>query len=106
MTQFIEFVNDVFNLDLISYHQLYNWSIEKTPDFWEAMWKYGGIIASKKYKTVVENYDDFFTVKWFPEAQLNFAENLLRHQDDKDHIAFIFHGENQRSVQKEKSSKW
>lgn len=30
--------------------------------------------------------------KWFPEAKLNFAENLLRHKDD--HIALIFRGEN------------
>ncbi len=97
MTGFIEFVNNEYNLDLTSYHQLYNWSIENIPDFWAAMWDYGGIIASRKYKTVVDNFDDFFTVEWFPGARLNFAENLLRYHDDKNHLAFIFHGENQRS---------
>ena len=97
MTKFTDFVNKKYNLDINSYFQLYNWSIEKIPDFWEAMWDYGGTIASKKYKTVAENFDDFFTVKWFPGARLNFAENLLRHQDDKDRLAFIFYGENQIS---------
>ncbi len=97
MTSFIEFVNGKYNLDLTSYYQIYNWSIENISDFWASMWDYGGIIASRKYDTVVENFDDFFTVKWFPGARLNFAENLLRHQDDKDQIAYIFQGETQRS---------
>ncbi|WP_455143480.1 AMP-binding protein, partial [Candidatus Hodarchaeum mangrovi] len=96
MTKFIQFVNSKYNLDFNSYHQLYNWSIENTPDFWAAMWDYGEIIASKKYTTIVDNFNDFFKVKWFPGAELNFAENLLRYHDDKDHLAFIFHGEDQR----------
>ncbi len=97
MTDFIEFVNSRYNLDLTSYHQLYSWSIEKTQEFWATMWDYGGIIASKKYDTVVDNFDDFFAVKWFPGAKLNFAENLLRHHDDKDRVAYLFHGEDQRT---------
>ena len=99
MTKFIRFVNSKHNLDLISYHQLYKWSIENTPDFWAAMWDYAPIITSKKYTNIVDNFDNFFTVNWFPGAQLNFAENLLRYHDDRDHLAFIFHGENQRSNQ-------
>ncbi|MFX1282762.1 MAG: acetoacetate--CoA ligase [Promethearchaeota archaeon] len=97
ITLFTEFVNNKYNLDLTSYHQLYNWSIKNVQDFWASMWDYGGIISSRKYKTVVDNFDDFFAVKWFPGAQLNFAENLLRHHDDKDHLAYIFHGEDQKS---------
>jgi acetoacetyl-CoA synthetase len=97
LTLFIKFVNSKFSLELTSYHHLYHWSIENIPDFWAAMWDFGGIIASKKYDAIAHNFDDFFAVKWFPGARLNFAENLLRHQDDKNHLAFIFHGENQRS---------
>ncbi|MFX1538093.1 MAG: acetoacetate--CoA ligase [Promethearchaeota archaeon] len=99
LTCFIEFVNNRYNLEFSSYHQLYNWSIHYIPDFWGAMWDYAGIIASKKYDTVVENFDDFFAVRWFPEARLNFAENLLRHHKDKDRLAYIFHGEDQRTNQ-------
>ncbi|UCG03894.1 MAG: acetoacetate--CoA ligase [Candidatus Heimdallarchaeota archaeon] len=96
MTKFMEYVNSKYNLDLTTYHQLYAWSIEKLSDFWATMWDYGGIIASKKYDTVVDNIDDFFSVKWFPGAELNFAENLLRHHKEKNRLAYIFHGENQR----------
>ncbi|MFX0124749.1 MAG: acetoacetate--CoA ligase [Candidatus Hodarchaeota archaeon] len=96
-TSFIEFVNRKYGLDLISYHQLYYWSIENIPDFWASMWEYGGIISSKNYTTVVDHFDDFFAVKWFPGARLNFAENLLRHYKDMNHVAYIFHGEDKRS---------
>ncbi|MFX0205326.1 MAG: acetoacetate--CoA ligase, partial [Candidatus Hodarchaeota archaeon] len=82
-----------------TYYQLYNWSIENIPDFWGAMWDYTGIIASRKYDTIVEDLDDFFAVKWFPGAKLNFAENLLRHHNNEEQLAYIFYGENQRTKQ-------
>lgn len=97
MTRFIEFVNDRNNFEFNTYYQLYNWSIENIPDFWESLWDYVGIIASKKYDAIVEDLDDFFAVTWFPGAELNFAENLLRHHDDTEKLAYIFHGENQRT---------
>ena len=97
LTHFIEFINNKHNFEFNTYYQLYNWSIENIPDFWEALWDFVGIIASKKYDTVVENLDDFFAVTWFPGAQLNFAENLLRHHKESERLAYIFHGENQRS---------
>ena len=97
MTGFIEFVNNEYNLDLSTYHQIYDWSIKNISDFWASMWDYGGIIASTKYDTVVENFRDFFQVEWFPGARLNFAENLLRHHNEKDKIAYLFRGELQRS---------
>ncbi|MFX0182719.1 MAG: acetoacetate--CoA ligase [Candidatus Hodarchaeota archaeon] len=96
LTNFINFVNNKYNLEIKSYFELYEWSIKDINGFWAAMWDFGGVIYSKTYKTVVDNSDDFFAVNWFPGARLNFAENLLRHHDEKNRLAFIFHGENQR----------
>ena len=95
LTRFIEFVNNEYNLELSSYHQLYEWSIKNIPDFWETMWEYVGIVASRKADTVVKKFDNFFEAKWFPGARLNFAENLLRHCNDNDHLAYIFKGEDE-----------
>lgn len=95
MTRFIEYVNQQFNLELNSYFELYDWSVEDIPKFWASMWNFAEIIASKKYDTVVENFNDFFNVEWFPGARLNFAENLLRHKDIADKAALIFRGESQ-----------
>jgi acetoacetyl-CoA synthetase len=96
MTRFINFVNKKHGLKIISYPALYNWSIENIPDFWAAMWEFGGIKASCGYSKVVDDLRRFPGVRWFKGARLNFAENLMRYRDD--HLAFIFKGENQKGV--------
>ncbi|UCH03021.1 MAG: acetoacetate--CoA ligase [Candidatus Bathyarchaeota archaeon] len=94
ITKFIAFVNKRYDLRIASYHQLYKWSIEKTLDFWEAMWEFGDIKYSRGYDKVVDNFDKFPGARWFIGARLNFADNLLRHNDD--HLGFIFRGETQK----------
>jgi acetoacetyl-CoA synthetase len=96
MTRFIEFVNAKYGLQLQTYHELYQWSIENIPDFWAAMWDFAGIKASQPYTQVVDDLSRFPGAKWFIGAKLNFAENLLRYRDD--HVAFIFRGETQKSA--------
>ena len=96
MTRFIDFVNKKYGLEISSYSQLYNWSVENIPDFWAAMWEFGGVIASRGYDKVVDDLSSFPGTKWFVGARLNFAENLLRYRDD--HVAFVFRGETQKSA--------
>ncbi len=96
ITRFISFVNEKHGLKINSYDELYDWSIEKIPDFWAAMWEYVPIKASKMYDEVVDDLTRFPGTKWFGGARLNFAENLLRYRDD--HTAFIFRGETQKSA--------
>lgn len=96
MTRFIDFVNRKYGLKIESYWQLYNWSTEKIPDFWAAMWESADIKASRGYDKVVDDLDKFPGAKWFPGAELNFAENLLRYRDDQP--AFVFRGETQRAA--------
>jgi len=96
VTRLIDFVNKKHGLEIDSYAQLYNWSIENIPDFWAAMWEFGGIKASRGYDKVVDDLSRFPGVRWFIGARLNFAENLLRYRDN--HAAFVFKGENQKSA--------
>jgi acetoacetyl-CoA synthetase len=96
ITQFISFVNKKYGLKIDSYDELYDWSVEKIPDFWAAMWEFAPIKASRQYDEVVDNLGRFPGARWFGGARLNFAENLLRYRDD--HIAFIFKGETQKST--------
>jgi acetoacetyl-CoA synthetase len=100
MTRFIRFVNEKHGLEINSYTQLHNWSIENIPGFWAAMWEFGEIRASQNYTEVVDEAalltGKFIGVKWFRGARLNFAENLLRYRDD--HLAFMFRGETQKSA--------
>ncbi len=96
-TRFIEFVNKEYGQKIKGGKDLYRWSVEKIPDFWDAMWKFSRIIASKPYDKVVEDLNVFPGTKWFPGAKLNFAENLLKYKDDQ--LAFIFQGETKVSKQ-------
>ncbi len=91
VTHFIEFVNKEYGENIKGGKDLYKWSVKKIAEFWEAMWNFSGIIASKPYDNIVENLNVFPGTKWFPGAKLNFAENLLKYKDDQ--FAFIFQGE-------------
>ena len=96
-TRFIEFVNKNYGANITGGKDLYKFSVEKIEDFWDAMWKFSEIIASKPYDKVVEDLSVFPGTKWFPGALLNFAENLLKYKDDK--LAFDFQGETKVSKQ-------
>lgn len=96
ITRFIGLVNEKYGLEIDSYAQLWDWSVESIPDFWAAMWEFGEIKASRGYDEVIDDLSKFPGAKWFSGARLNFAENLLRHRDDQ--VAFVFKGETQKSA--------
>ncbi len=93
LVRFMKEVNAKFTLTLSNYHELYQWSIDNREDFWESVWEFGGIIASKPYNKILEDSPEMLGAKWFLGSKLNFAENLLRFKDD--HVALVFKGENQ-----------
>ena len=95
ITGFILEVNARHKLNVDAYADLYKWSVENIHDFWAQVWDFAEIKASKRYDGVVEDLSVFPGTKWFPGAQLNFAENLLRYRDDQ--LAFIFHGETKKT---------
>jgi acetoacetyl-CoA synthetase len=95
MYRFIKFVNETYGRDVSDYESLYQWSIEHIADFWAAMWSFAEIRVSKPYARVVDNLENMPGARWFPGAELNFAENLLRFRDE--HVALIFTGEAQET---------
>jgi len=91
ITRFIDYANKNYGQSIKGGKDLYKWSVEQIPDFWDAVWKFCEIISSAPYDKVVEDLSVFPGTKWFPGAKLNFAENLLKYKDDQ--IAFVFQGE-------------
>tara|TARA_R110001592_G_scaffold134556_3_gene350321 strand:+ start:11030 stop:13036 length:2007 start_codon:yes stop_codon:yes gene_type:complete len=71
------------------YQALHRWSIDNKRVFWQAIWQYHGVLGSYDADRVLSKDD--FSGKWFEGARLNFAENLLRGNDDA--IAIIEHRE-------------
>ncbi|MGQ0650165.1 MAG: acetoacetate--CoA ligase [Gemmatimonadaceae bacterium] len=77
-----------------SYDRLYDWSIERPAEFWSSLWRYCGVVADARdgaaWDAVVRGLDRMAPPdpsagpRWFTGARLNFAENLLRHRDDRE----------------------
>src|SRR5918999_2847138 len=88
LTQFARQVIRKRRLELNSYPDFYRWSVEDPEAFWSDVWDLCGVIASRKGATVLVDGDKMPGARWFPEARLNFAENLLRRGDRGD--AFVF----------------
>jgi acetoacetyl-CoA synthetase len=97
ITRFMDAVNACYKLNLASYSDLYNWSVNNIPDFWRTVWDFTEIKASQRFDSVVTDLSVFPGAKWFSGAKLNFAENLLRYRDGQ--LAFIFKGETRISKQ-------
>ncbi|MCE7734117.1 MAG: acetoacetate--CoA ligase [Candidatus Heimdallarchaeota archaeon] len=89
ITKFIDFVSQKREIEISTYQELYDWSVDKIPDFWEDVWEFTDIRHSIKYENVVNNLDSFPPLtKWFPGSKLNFAQNLLRYRDNQ--VALLF----------------
>ena len=69
------------------YNTLHKWSIDNTEEFWNQVWDDANIIGIKGSQTV-NNYDDLIKSKFYPEGQINFAENLLVGEDNREAIVF------------------
>jgi acetoacetyl-CoA synthetase len=96
MYRFMNVVNQKYNQDFNEYAPLYGWSVENIAEFWETMWEFADIIASKPYDQIIDDVSKMPGARWFSGARLNFAENLLRYRDDR--VALIFKGEAQQSI--------
>ena len=83
MADFARFVSREPSLhNLPSYQSLYDWSIDDPAAFWSSVWDYSGVIGERGSDRVVTNGEQMPGASWFPDAKLNFAENLLRRRDD------------------------
>ncbi|MBL4609718.1 MAG: acetoacetate--CoA ligase [Pseudomonas sp.] len=63
---------------LPGYPALHAWSVADIERFWWSIWEYTGVISAGAPGPVLESRG-LPGARWFPEARLNFAENLLRH---------------------------
>lgn len=73
-----------------SYSQLHAWSVEDREGFWSLVWDFCGIVGDKGDNLLVDG-DKMPGASFFPDATLNFAENLLKKTGSGD--AIVFRGE-------------
>ncbi len=74
------------------YEELWRWSIEQPEAFWRAVWDFAEVIGEPGARVLQRDpRQRMLGAHWFPEARLNFAENLLRPSTNAD--ALVFWGE-------------
>lgn len=88
LTQFARQVVRKRHLDLNSPAEFYRWSVDSPEEFWADVWEFCAVIAARKGSRVLLDGDKMPGAKWFPEARLNIAQNLMRRGDRGD--AFVF----------------
>ncbi len=90
MTAFMKAAARVSGRQIDDYDRLHEWSVEDREAFWSLVWDQCGVIGEKGGRVMVDG-DRMPGASFFPEAKLNFAENLLRKKGSED--AIVFHGE-------------
>jgi acetoacetyl-CoA synthetase len=72
------------------YARLHRWSLEQPEAFWSLLWDFAEVRGEKGERILVDG-ERMPGARWFPDAQLNYAENLLRRRDGS--TALVFRGE-------------
>ncbi|MAY92583.1 acetoacetate--CoA ligase [Haliea sp.] len=67
--------------DGADYFAVHDWAVAEPASFWREVWDFTGVVGEPGTQ-VLEAPDQFPGARWFPEARLNFAENLLQRRDD------------------------
>ena len=82
LSRFIEFANQKYSKSIkTEYQDIWNWSVNNVESFWSLIWDFSEIKGSKGTK-ISENLEEMPGAKFFPEAKLNYAGNLLRSPDN------------------------
>jgi acetoacetyl-CoA synthetase len=90
LTAFRRAAEERWGTRLPDYAALHRWSVERRDQFWRSVWDFCGVIGEPGERVLAEG-DRMPGARFFPEARLSFAENLLRRRDESP--ALVFRGE-------------
>lgn len=90
LTAFMQFAQSRTGRQFADYDTLWRWSVEEIEQFWPLVWEFCGGVGQLG-DVVLDNGGRMPGARWFPNAQLNYAETLLARRDDSD--ALVFWGE-------------
>ena len=91
LTAFMRSATRRWGSEFADYEALHRWSVTHPEQFWTTLWDVAGVVADRRGERALVDANRMPGAKWFPDARLNFAENLLRSHDTSD--ALVFWGE-------------
>ena len=92
LVRFMRVVAESHGVRASSMEELWRWSVEAPEAFWAAIWDFCEVTSATRGDVVLEDGELMPGARWFPQARLNFAQNLLRRHDE-DRPAIIAWGE-------------
>ena len=93
ITEFARRVAARSGRSLPDYASLWRWSNGEREAFWREVWDYARVVGTRGERTLVDPAR-MPGARWFPDARLNFAANLLtRRAADDAGDALVFRGE-------------
>jgi len=87
LSAYLDDIKDNYELECNDYQALHQWSIDNRESFWASIWDFCDVLGDKGARVLLES-DRMIDERFFPDAKLNFAENLLRRRDSDDAIVF------------------
>ena len=92
LQKYSNFINKNYKVDANKdFNKIWRWSVENKSAFWKSIWEFTKVKGNLGNETVKKS-DIFFKNKFFPNGKLNYAENLLRKNNNE--TAVIFKSEN------------
>ncbi len=91
LTRFRQAIAAEWQVRADDYQSLHQFSIDRPEAFWSSLWDFAGVRGVKGSR-IIEDATRMPGARFFPDARLNFAENLLWRTDDRP--ALVFNGEN------------
>ncbi len=91
LTEFARWVENRVGKKFADYEVLHTWSCEPGGEFWDCLWDFCNVVGEKGQR-IIDNEDQMPGAVFFPNAKLNYAQNLLKYSDDTD--AMVFRCEN------------
>ena len=85
IADYMRFLSEDGHGDFSDYDALWNWSVTELDAFWSSLWDFADIIGDRG--AVAYAHDEAIRkAQFFPEARLNYAENMLRYQGSEEVI--------------------
>lgn len=88
LTHYLDWLRRERGLGFVDYAEVWQWSVNDLDAFWQSIWDHFEVQASSPYHAVLQDRV-MPGAQWFPGARLNFAEHILRNEQEGDALLYL-----------------
>ncbi len=88
LTKYSDFIRRNLGVNFSNdFDKIWEWSVENPEIFWKSIWDFTRV-KGQQGSNLIKKSNIFFKNRFFPDAKLNYAENLLTKNNDESSIIF------------------